>query len=238
VDAFVEEYFNNATPAKINSFLDTIVNRINDQLLEERQELKSKMSDYRRKYSFISQIISFEDTSLEKLYIFLRFLIKKLPIEKNPLPTEVLESIDMESYKVVKKKEGKIELENEQGELYPLGGGSGSISDDEKSVLSKIINDVNERFGTNFSDSDRVILNNLSTKLMENKDLEGSIRTNSKEASRIKFNQVFQDELITMLNSHFDLYKKLDGSIELKEYVNQKMFDYVHKKVINEKLAV
>lgn len=238
VDAFVEEYFNNATPAKINSFLDTIVNRINDQLLEERQELKSKMSDYRRKYSFISQIISFEDTSLEKLYIFLRFLIKKLPIEKNPLPTEVLESIDMESYKVVKKKEGKIELENEQGELYPLGGGSGSISDDEKSVLSKIINDVNERFGTNFSDSDRVILNNLSTKLMENKDLEGSIRTNSKEASRIKFNQVFQDELITMLNSHFDLYKKLDGSIELKEYVNQKMFDYVHKKVNSEKLEV
>lgn len=238
VDAFVEEYFNNATPAKINSFLDTIVSRINDQLLEERQELKSKMSDYRRKYSFISQIISFEDTSLEKLYIFLRFLIKKLPIEKNPLPTEVLESIDMESYKVVKKKEGKIELENEQGELYPLGGGGGSISNDEKSALSKIINDVNERFGTNFSDSDRVILNNLSTKLMENKDLEGSIRTNSKEASRIKFNQVFQDELITMLNSHFDLYKKLDGSIELKEYVNQKMFDYVHKKVNSEKLEV
>lgn len=235
VDAFVEEYFNNAIPAKISGFLDIIVSRINDQLLEERQELKSKMGDYKRKYSFISQIISFEDTSLEKLYIFLRFLIKKLPIEKNPLPAEVLESIDMESYKVVKKKEGKIELENEQGELYPLGGGSGSVSSDEKSALSKIINDVNERFGTNFSDSDRVILNNLSTKLMENKDLEGSIITNSKEASRIKFNQVFQDELITMLNSHFDLYKKLDGSIELKEYVNQKMFDYVHKKVSSEK---
>jgi type I restriction enzyme R subunit len=231
IDAFVEEYFNSATPAKINSFLDDIVSRFDKHLPEERLEFKSKATDYRRKYSFISQIISFEDTSLEKLYIFLRFLIQKLPIEKNPLPIEVLESIDMESYKVVKKKEGKIKLENEQGELYPMGGGSGSLAKDEESALSKIIQDVNERFGTNFTDSDRVILNNLSAKLMENKDLEGSIKANSKETSRIKFNQVFQDELITMLNSHFDLYKKLDGSVELKEYVNQKMFDYVHKKI-------
>ncbi|KKP64865.1 MAG: Type-1 restriction enzyme R protein, partial [Candidatus Moranbacteria bacterium GW2011_GWF2_34_56] len=238
IDVFVEEYFNNATPAKINSFLDDIVSRFDKHLPEERQDFKSKATDYRRKYSFISQIISFEDTSLEKLYIFLRFLIKKLPIEKSPLPIEVLESIDMESYKVVKKKEGKIELENEQGELYPMGDGGGAINNDEESALSKIIQDVNERFGTNFSDSDRVILNTLSTKLMQNKDLEGSIKTNSKEASRIKFNQIFQDELITMLNSHFDLYKKLDGSVELKEYVNQKMFDYVHKKVNSEKLEV
>jgi type I restriction enzyme R subunit len=231
IDAFVEEYFNGVTPAKVNSFLDEIVERYKKNLTEERLEFKSKATDYRRKYAFISQIISFEDTTLEKLYIFLRFLIKKLPAEKNALPVEVLESIDMESYKVVKKKQGKIELENEQGELYPMSSGGGMIVKDEESALSKIIKDVNDRFGTNFTDGDRVILNNLSSKLMENKILEGSIKNNSKEAARIKFNQIFQDELVSMLNGHFDLYKKLDGSVELKEYVNQKMFDFVHKKM-------
>ncbi len=232
IDSFVEDYFNEATPAKLNSFLDEIVERFGKYLPEERQEFKGKASDYKRKYSFVSQIISFEDTTLEKLYIFLRFLIKKLPIEKDPLPTEVLESIDMEAVKIVKKKEGKIKLENEQGELYPMGGGGGMVIKDEESALSKIIKDVNDRFGTNFNDSDRVILNNLSAKLMGNKVLEGSIKNNSKEAARIKFNQIFQDELITMLNSHFDLYKKIDGSVELKDYVNQKMFDYVHNKLL------
>ena len=93
--------------------------------------------------------------------------------------------------------------------------------------------DFNERFGTNFTADDKVILNNLSSRLLANKDLEGSIVNNSRDAAKIKFDSVFQDELIKMLNSHFDLYKKLDNSPELKEYVNSRVFDYIHRKIKN-----
>lgn len=231
VDTFVEYYFGNSKPSVLNSFLDEIVKRYQTYLPEEKNEFKEKISDFVRKYSFVSQIISFEDTSLEKLFIFLKFLKKKLPVEKQELPYEVLENIDIDSYKIVKKRSGKIELENQDGELYPMVSGGYGMVRDEIDALSKIIKDVNDKFGTSFSDNDRVILNNLSSKLMTNSELEGSIHNNSRDAAKIKFDKIFQDELITMLNSHFDLYKKLDQSTELKGYVNQKIFDYVHKRM-------
>ncbi len=231
IDAFLEDYFNDAAPSRINSFLDQIVQRYIGYLPEEKEEFRDKANDFKRKYAFISQIISFEDTALEKMYIFLRFLVKKLPIEREPLPIEVLESIDMQSYKIVKTQESSIKLDNKEGVIYPMGGGGHGLVKDEKDALSKIIEDVNKRFGTSFSGDDRVILNNMSMKFLDDKTLEKSIKNNPKDAAKIKFNSVFQEELISMLNAHFGLYKKLDANPELKEYVSQRMFDYVHKRI-------
>lgn len=231
VDEFVADYFRNVAPSRLNSFLDQIVERYIDYLPEEKEEFRSKTNDYKRKYSFISQIVSFEDTTLEKLYVFLRFLIKKLPLDKGILPIEVLESIDMQSYKIVKTQEVSIKLDNKEGIIYPMSGSGHGLVQDEKDALSKIIEDVNKRFGTSFSNDDRVILNNMSMKFMVNKTLEKSIKNNPKDAAKIKFDTVFQEELISMLNAHFGLYKKLDANPELKEYVSQRMFDYVHKRV-------
>ena len=67
--------------------------------------------------------------------------------------------------------------------------------------------------------------------MMKNNSLKGSIQSNSRDAAKIKFDTIFQTELVSMLNSHFDLYKKLDANPELKNYVNDKIFDYVSKKV-------
>jgi type I restriction enzyme R subunit len=110
-------------------------------------------------------------------------------------------------------------------------GGDGFGVNEERDPLSKIIKDINDRFGTTFNTEDKVILNTLSQRLMDNESLEGSIKNNNRDAAKIKFNTLFQGELITMLNSHFDLYKKLDENPELKSFVNDRIFDFVHKKV-------
>jgi type I restriction enzyme R subunit len=148
------------------------------------------------------------------------------------LPYEVLEAVDMDSYKVDKTLETNISLEAIEGSLDPMGsGGDGFGVNEERDPLSKIIKDINDRFGTTFNTEDKVILNTLSQRLMDNESLEGSIKNNNRDAAKIKFNTLFQGELITMLNSHFDLYKKLDENPELKSFVNDRIFDFVHKKV-------
>jgi type I restriction enzyme R subunit len=162
----------------------------------------------------------------------LKFLIKKLPRRENPLPYEVLEAIDMESYKVQKKGEVNVSLENKEGEINPMGGGGKrENTEDEIDALSRIIKEINERYGTNFTDTDRVILNDLSLRLLRNDILQGSVQNNSKDAAKIKFNELFQGELVDMLDSHFNLYQKLDQSPELKQFVQEKVFDYVVRKI-------
>ena len=231
VESFIDDYFHDVKPATLNALLDVMVDRFNHYLAEEKEDFRDKVKDYVRKYSFIAQLISFEDISLEKLYIFLKMLWRKLPIEKDPLPTEVLESINMESYKIVKTKEAHIKLENEEGLIEPIEGSGRKNDEDEKDILSKIIKDVNDKFGTSFNSEDRVILNSLSARLLQNAVLSGSIKHNSRDAAKIKFDEIYQEEKIKMLNQHFDLYKKLDASPELNAYVNEKLFDFVHKRM-------
>ncbi|HBU06938.1 MAG TPA: type I restriction endonuclease subunit R [Candidatus Magasanikbacteria bacterium] len=227
VDELVEKYANATKPDIINSLLDGYVKRFLECSDEEQDGFREKLTDYVRRYAFISQIIDFEDTDLEKLYIFGRFLKKKLPIRKEKLPLEVLESIDMDSYKIIKRKTQTLVLEDEDGIIEPMSSGASGRPEDELEVLSNIIKDVNDKFGTDFTNEDRVILNNLSMKMLENANIAGAIKNNTRNSAKIKFDDVFNDELVNMVNNHFDLYKKLDKNKDAKEYVRSKIFNFV-----------
>ncbi len=232
VGGFVEMYMTGATPDQLNAAMDAIVERAKAMLPEERMDFKSKAADYNRKYAFISQIVTFQDPALETLYIFLKFLLKKLPKEKDALPKEVLEAVDMELYRIEDKGTRQIKLSHEVGEIEPMGGGGSKWEvHEEIDALSKIVKEINERYGTNFNTDDRVILNDLSERLVGNVDLSGTIRANSKDNAKIKFDQLFNDELVRMLNSHFELYKKLDENPELRKFVNDRIFEHVSKRV-------
>ncbi len=234
VNGFVEELFSGATPDKLNYIIDGIVERtLSEKSTEEIESFKTSIYEYIKKYSFISQIVTFEDPKLEKLFIFVKFLVKKLPRRENPLPIEVLEAIDMETYKIDEKKLVNVELEDKEGELDPMGKGTdtGVGGDDQEDPLSKIIKEINERYGTNFSDVDKVILNDLSARLLKSSILQGSVENNSKDSAKLKFNQLFQDELVGMLDGHFSLYQKLDQSPELKNFVQEKIFEHLIKKL-------
>ncbi len=238
VNGFVEELFGGATPDKLNHIIDGVVERVTAENLteDELEDFKTTIGEYIKKYGFISQIVTFEDPQLEKLYIFLRYLLKKLPRRENPLPYEVLQAINMESYKVEKQGETNVVLENEEGVIEPMGGGDGGKGADGEEVdpLSKIIKEINERYGTNFTDADRLILNDLSARLLKSETLQGSIKNNSKDSAKLKFDSMFQDELVGVLDNHFSLYQKLDQSPELKRFVQDRVFEFVLRKMDKE----
>ena len=191
----------------------------------------SLLLDYLKKYAFISQIITYTDTSMEKLYVFLRLLVKKIRIDRTELPKEVLDKIDLESIKIPKTSQGSIALQAGGERLEPMGDGRRGFSEEDTDFLSRILKEVNDRFGTEFTDDDRVILNDLSKRLLKNEKLRGTIRNNTPDAAMIRYRKIYQDEKIGMFNSHFDLYEKLDQNKELDEYVMKRVFEFVARKL-------
>ena len=119
INQLVKTFFHKeGTPEQLNSLLDPIIAHFQELAEDKQKEMKDLCNDYTKLYAFLSQIITFTDTDLEKLYIYVRLLKKKFPYTREELPVEIVEQISTESFKIVKTTEGTIELEEE--DIDPL----------------------------------------------------------------------------------------------------------------------
>lgn len=228
VEQFVEQYYNDKNADRINSTLDGIVERVEEHLPEEKSEFASKIGEYLRKYAFLAQVITFDDINLERLYVFLRLLKKKIKIDKEELPYEILDAVDFTSYKLVKKSYGSIKLDDGDQVLEPMSAYGAQTKIRELDQLSHILKDVNDKYGAEFSDDDRVIAARWFAKIQEDKKLEGSIANNTRDSASVKFDEVFERELTKIYRDHFDFYRKIRNNPEAREHLKQKMFDKVY----------
>jgi len=86
----------------------------------EEKMLIGRITDYVRLYAFLSQILTFTDPDLEKVYVFSRLLRRYLSPERDHLPREIQQNIDMENFRVQQTWKGKIKLERGNGEVEPI----------------------------------------------------------------------------------------------------------------------
>lgn len=101
IEAFAAVFFNSAEAGeKLQPILDQVVVRWNYKQDEERKAFRSMLQAYIRLYGFVSQLIAFADSDLEKLYVFARHLNRKLPKRKVELPYHVRDAVDLDSFRL------------------------------------------------------------------------------------------------------------------------------------------
>jgi type I restriction enzyme R subunit len=220
VERFAQVYFSRkATQDKLHAALAPVVERYGQAHAEEKADFRGILNDYVRLYAFLSQLITFVDTELEKLYVFGRLLLRKLPVPRERLPVEIQQAIDLDSYRIRQTAGGGIGLERGAGELLPAGAESKrSPSTEELEPLSQIIAELNERFGAGLSEKDKVSIAQLEARLIGNATLEASARVNTPDNFRHVFNRVANDELQDMVDSNFRFYKQVNDDPEFAEH--------------------
>lgn len=160
IDRFVGLYLGGADRDKLDPILDICVATYNDDLDEDGQvDFKGKAKAFVRTYGFLASVLEYKNAAWEKLSMFLDFLVLKLPAPKEEdLAKGVLESIDMDSYRVEKKAAMQIVLADENGEVDPVPtAGGGHKQDPELDLLSNVIRTFNDQYGNiDWVDEDRV----------------------------------------------------------------------------------
>ena len=227
VDSFAEVYFDDtATQDQLYAVLNPVVARFQELHEEEQRDFRSKLTDYVRLYAFLAQILTFADTDLEKLYVFARSLRRLLPADQEELPHEVQENIDMESYRVQETESGKIDLERKTGTLDPIGtkDAHGHVPE-EIETLSRIIAELNERFGIELGPEHRVTLSQMMERLADDAALDAAARVNTRENVRLTFDHKVEQVIQEIVDSNFDLYKRITDDRSFGAELKNHLFD-------------
>jgi type I restriction enzyme R subunit len=138
-----------------------------DQELEDagktRDELdlfRKNLQSFVRTYEFLSQIIYFEDAELEQLCVYAKHLHPLLRVDRlmDDAPIDISE-LELTHYVLTKREEKRLELEESEGDygLKPITEvGSGKPFDPETQRLNEIIKRLNDLYGADVSDEDKL----------------------------------------------------------------------------------
>ena len=164
---------------------------------------KKDMISFTRLYEFLSQIVDYEDTELEKLWAFSKGLIPNIRTydEKEEVDISL---IKLTHYKLHKQNQEDIKLVG-NGTLSPItGAGSAVAKDPEKEFLSKIVEALNSLFQGDFTEDDVLsYLNTITTKVMENEKVVLQVKNNTKEQAMLGgFSDAINDAVIDSLDAH------------------------------------
>ena len=233
INDFCEEFYRKTdTDEKLHSIVDEVVDKWRNLDSEEiKEEFKSTIQSFIRLYSYISQISSFTEIRWEKLYIFLRFLNKKLP-KKEGQQLSITDTIDLNSLRIQYVGKEKLTLEDKKGELDPMSDtGSKSIGVEEKELLSEIIKRINEIFGMDLQEGDKLCLQDVGTKLINNSELDVIVRgNNSHDDKKEYFKEIFGDYIGDYYSERMDFYKKVNNPKVLPMLIDVMFNDYMRQK--------
>ncbi len=146
--------------AALSNAFKPVLDRIAELEEEKQFEVRSKIKNFVRFYSYMAQIARTFDKSLYKAYVFADYLyrvIPKHPHEKVDLAKQVLlinSKIEAGDVISINLGDDKPKLKGEN----PKGGGK---PDDKRDLLDNIIDKVNIMFQGDFSPADRVMVEGI-----------------------------------------------------------------------------
>jgi len=241
VDGFSRIFFapkRRQSPAdhkSMNALLDQAVARFaqlqNDE--EDEAELwRGKTQAFRNLYSFLSQVIPYQDSDLEKLFTYLRHLALKLPKRKTGPGYQFDEEVELDYYRLQKISEGSINLA--EGYAKPLDGprevGTGEVRE-AYVTLSRLIDLINERFGAELSEADQLFFDQIAEAASQNESLRKAAEVNSLDKFQLVFRQVLESLFIERIELNEELFTDYMSKLELQDVVSNWLGSQVYDRL-------
>ena len=236
VREFVKRYLDGEERDQLDPILDQCAAVYVNQLDEDQQvEFKSKARGFARTYAFLSSILPYNNASWEERSIFLNFLIPKLPAPVDPdLSKGILEAIDMDSYRVEKKRMREIILADEDAEIDPVPtGGAGGRGDVIIDRLSVIIQQFNELFGgIEWEDDDRVrkmITETIPAMVGKDTAFKNARRNSDRENARIEHDRALRHVMRAIMKDDTQLFKQFHDNADFRRWLAGVVFEVAYE---------
>ena len=235
VEGFCKIFFKNKVSqtkkdlALLNSYLDPAVDRFKALEEEEQEVFKKTLISYKNLYSFLSQIIPFHDSDLEKLYAYGRFLLTKLPRKDFGPKYEFDDEVALKYYRLQKISENEsIKLESGGGTVTgPTSVGTGQVRE-TRAKLSTIIEIINERFGTNFTPADELFLEQIKEDASADEEIVQAARVNTIENFKLMWDQTLEELFINRMEQNQEIFAKYMNDAAFRADISKILMEQVY----------
>lgn len=236
VDLLVANYLGGAERDQLDPILDACVATYLQDLDEDKQVgFKSAAKAFCRTYGFLSAILPYSNAGWEKLSIFLNFLVPKLPAPvEDDLSKGILETIDMDSYRVEKQNARQIHLADEDGEIGPVPTATAGLQLElEIERLSNILKTFNDQFGNiAWQDSDRInrlITEQIPAQVAADPAYQNARKNSDKQNARIEHDKALSRVMTGVLKDDTQLFKEFSDNESFRRQLQDAIFAYTYE---------
>lgn len=219
----------------MNAALDPAVSRftVRQRDNEDEAELwRGKVQAFLNLYGFLSQVIPYQDSDLERLYVFLRHLSAKLPRRKSGPAYQFDDEVRLDYYRLQKISEGSISLQD--GEARRLDGptevGSGLVRS-QPVPLSQLIDVVNERFGTDFNQADQLFFDQIVEAAMADDGLRQAAAVNPGDKFELVFRNLLEKLFVERMDQNEEIFVRFMNDQPFQKIVRAWMASEAYRRL-------
>lgn len=231
IEALTSHYLGGRARDELDPILDNCVAIYLSELDEDGQvDFKGKAKAFMRTYSFLAAVLPYGNPEWEKLSIFLSFLTPKLPAPREEdLSKGILETIDMDSYRVEAQASMSIALNDSDAEIGPVPFGSKVMAlEPDIDPLSSILAEFNSMFGDiDWKDSDKigkVIAEELPYRVSADRAYQNAILNSDSDNARVEHDRALERAVIELLSDHTELFKQFSDNPSFKDWLSATVF--------------
>ena len=235
VEQFAKFWYSTEDQSKLHKVLAPAVKRFKslggkDEGKEKQKEFRDLLRRFSKLYTFVAQVVTFEDPDLEKLHLYCRFLLKKLPLIGKVLPKEILDAVDMSKFQLKRTFDGVIPLRDGDKSLPGIIAEPKGKYKTEKDRLSRIIENINEIFGKIFTGDEKEKIIEISRNIKSDKDYAASVKAgNPRDALRLLFGEIFEKQFVKMYERDFNFFKKVEENPRVKNALKEGLFETIYQ---------
>ena len=174
--------------ARLEALLQTTADRFGGLDEEAQKAFRDRLTAFTNLYAFLSQIIPYADADLDRLFTFGRALLPHLHVGSDSIAVHLGDDVELEYYRLQRMSEDSILVAEGEGVYVtsPSEVGTGD-PEEEKAPLSEIIARLNDRFGTDFTDEDRLFFEQLKERAVRNEDVRRMALANTYDKFALGF---------------------------------------------------
>ena len=219
----------------MNAALDPCVARFKElqNVTPDEAELwRGKLLAYCSLYGFLSQIIPYQDSDLERLYVFLRHLATKLPKRGSGPSYQFDDEIRLEYYRLQKIAEGSISLRDGQANHLdgPSEVGTGLLHE-EAVPLSRLIDVVNDRFGTEFNQADQLFFDQIVEAAMLDSAMKQAAVANPGEKFELVFKNLLESLFVERMDQNEEIFARFMNDSVFQSVVTNWLSNQAYEKL-------